>query len=95
MSARRSLEELLAPAVVDAIEELVAEIVAGALREHGVRERRRKFVTVGEAARELGLSERAVRAQVHRGRLEARWLGTRILVDLDSIEDVANRGGGC
>lgn len=49
--------------------------------------RPRRFVTVSEVAEITGLSERGVRAQVTRGRLRAKRLGTRILVDLESLDD--------
>lgn len=80
------LRTLFAPELVEAIEQLVDERVAAALEERP-NGRPRRFVTVSEVAEITGLSERAIRAQVTRGRLRAKRLGTRILVDLESLED--------
>lgn len=72
--------------LVERLAERAAEIVLERLAARGDSARRR-FVTVSEAAALIGLSERGVRAQVARGRLRARRLGNRILVDLDSLEN--------
>jgi hypothetical protein len=81
----RLLTAAFSPELLAALERLVDERVATAL--DGLHEaRRRGFVTVAEAAIATGLSELAIRAQVKRGRLYAKRLGTRILVDVDSIE---------
>ena len=82
------LRATFSPELVEALERLVDERVRAALEElHGDARSRRRFVTVAEAAELTGLSERGVRAQVKRGRLRAKRLGQRILVDLESLKD--------
>ncbi len=39
-----------------------------------------------QAARRLGISSRAVRAAISSGRLRARWVGGRHVLDLEDIE---------
>ena len=94
-SAADQLAGMFSPLVLELLERLVDERVEARLAERDNGRRGgdgRRFVTVQEAAVALGLTERAVRAQVARGRLPARHLGTRILVDMDALSGSQARG---
>jgi excisionase family DNA binding protein len=56
--------------------------------EEILRRRRpeRRFVTVTECARQLGISERAVRGRIARGRIGATHHGRSVLVDMRSLD---------
>lgn len=87
-------DELLrffSPDAAAAIERRISERVEQGLRQAAPAGDRR-FVTVAEAATLLGLTERAVRSHVQRGRLAARRLGTRILIDMDGLDRPAGKG---
>lgn len=89
-SPRERLAALLAPDLVDALDELVAERVAaelarlGAARDHGPR-----WLTVEQAAERLCCSPAAVRMRASRGRLTTRHHGRRVYVSAASIDELA------
>jgi excisionase family DNA binding protein len=89
MTPRERLEAVLAPEVVRALEQLVAETVRAELAEHAAAENGgRKWLTLGEAAERLGCSPDAVRMRVKRGRLEHRRQGSRVYVAATSVDEL-------
>jgi excisionase family DNA binding protein len=82
--SERLLAAAFTPELVAAIERLVDQRVEAALVDLD-RSGSRQFVTVAEAAKLTGLTERAIRAQVKKGRIRSRPLGTRLLVDMESF----------
>ena len=85
MRAAARLSQVFAPAVVDAIVELVDGEVEERLRGR-VEQGERKWYTTEEAAERLGCSPKAVRARVARGRLEHRHQGRRLYVSAASVD---------
>ncbi len=71
----------LPPDLVEEIVALVTERVRGELR----REQGRRWLSIAEAAAELGLSEGAVRKHVARKGIESTRVGGRIFVDMHSL----------
>jgi excisionase family DNA binding protein len=65
------------------IEQLVEDRVEQALRRHRPE---RRWVTVAECARQLGISERAVRGRADRGRLVTKRMGRSVLVDMQALD---------
>jgi hypothetical protein len=78
-----SLLDALSPALRHEIEMLVDRRVDQLLRQ---RRPERRFVSVREAMRLFGLSERAVRGRIARGTIVARRSGRSVLVDLLETE---------
>lgn len=86
LDARSRLEQLLAPAVVDAIEQLVEQLVLERLAAVEAETANRTWLTLEEAGEQLGCSADAVRMRIRRGRLEARRQGRRVYVSTASVE---------
>ncbi len=89
-SARDRLAALLAPEVIDALDEFVAERVAAELAclDSGC-DNDPAWLTVKQAGKRLDCSSDAVRMRAARGRLETRRHGRRLYV---SAASVANLG---
>jgi excisionase family DNA binding protein len=66
------------------LEQFVEDRVEQALRRHRPE---RRWVTVAECARLLGISERAVRGRADRGRLVTKRMGRSVLVDMQALND--------
>jgi DNA-directed RNA polymerase specialized sigma24 family protein len=89
MSPRDRLAAVLAPDVLDAFEELVAERVAAELaRLEVVRDSGPQWLTLEQAAERLGCSPAAVRMRAKRGRLEWRYHGRRLYVSAASVAEL-------
>jgi excisionase family DNA binding protein len=71
----------LPPELVEEIVALVTERVRGAM----LREQGRRWLSIAEAAAELGLSEGAIRKHVARNGIESTRVGGRIFVDMHSL----------
>lgn len=76
------VEILLPTSVIEAITEEVTRRVVAELQH----ERRRRWLSIKDAARELGMSEGALRKHLARGGLKSSRVGTRIVVDMAAIE---------
>jgi excisionase family DNA binding protein len=76
----------LAPELVAALEDLVAERVQVELAAVAAPATERMWLTLEEAAERLGISADAVRMRVNRGRLEARRHGRRLYVSAASVD---------
>lgn len=85
VSPRDRLSVLLAPELLDAIEDLIAERVAAALASAGPMAAAVEWLTVDRAAELLGCSPDAVRMRAHRGRLDFRHQGRRMYVSARSV----------
>jgi hypothetical protein len=86
MSPRDRLAAVLAPELVDAFEELVAERVAAELtRLEEERDNGPPWLTLEQAADRLGCSPDAVRMRASRGRLQTRRHGRRLYVSTASV----------
>jgi excisionase family DNA binding protein len=90
LSPRERLAVVLAPDMLDALDELVAERVAAELaclpvsRDSGPR-----WLTLEQAAERLNCSPAAVRMRANRGRLETRRHGRRVYVSSASVDELA------
>ena len=85
---RARLLAVLAPDVVDALDELIVEMVRAELDARAQVLNGRKWLTVAEAGERLGCSADAVRMRVARGHLEHRRQGRRLYVAAASIDDL-------
>jgi excisionase family DNA binding protein len=93
MSAARglTLEEVVEGAVCRAVDKSL-----GALRDEMAALRARippRLVSVAEAAEATGLCQKTVRRKIAEGRLSAKRVGRRVLVDLSALhatDDEAN-----
>jgi hypothetical protein len=74
-------EITLSDELVEAIVTLATDRVLTELR----RDQERRWLPVGEAAAELGLSQGALRKHIARGNVRADRIGSRILVDMTAI----------
>ena len=89
MTARDRLLTSLAPEVVQALEELVAERVRVELAAAATTANGRAWLTLDEAADRLGCTADAIRMRVKRGRLESRRQGRRVYVSRESVDRLA------
>jgi excisionase family DNA binding protein len=87
VSPRDRLAIALAPELVEALEEFVAERVASELTR--VESCRPQWLTLEQAADRLGCSRDAVRMRANRGRLETRNHGRRVYVSAASVASLA------
>ena len=74
----------LSPQSREELEQLVEQTVQRALRDR--RPEGQRFVSVAQAAKLYGVSERAVRARASRGRIVTKKSGRTVLVDLVETE---------
>jgi hypothetical protein len=90
MSPRDRLAAVLAPDVLDALDELVAARVAEELaRLDAAGDNGPRWLTLDQAAGRLGCSPAAVRMRANRGRLETRRHGRRVYVSAASVDALA------
>jgi hypothetical protein len=80
---------VLAPELVDAFEELVAERVAAELARVEASRHGSRWLTLEKAGELLGCSPDAVRMRANRGRLETRRHGRRLYVSAASVAELA------
>jgi nucleotide-binding universal stress UspA family protein len=87
-SARATLERLLAPEILYALDAYIREIaedIADRRHAQAVFAGGKPWLTVAEAADALGCSQVAVRARARRGRLQSRYQGRRLYIATESI----------
>ncbi len=90
VSPRQRLAAVLAPDLLDALEELVAERVAAELARLGAaHDPGARWLTLDQAAERLGCSPAAVRMRANRGRLATRRHGRRVYVSAASVDELA------
>jgi excisionase family DNA binding protein len=82
------LAAALAPELLDALEDLVAERVAAELASRPAPQAA-PWLTLEQAGELLGCSRDAVRMRASRGRLETRRHGRRIYVSAASVAELA------
>ena len=90
---RATLERLLAPEVLHALDAYVRELAEEIAAKHQTNAEfagGKPWLTVAEAAEALGCTEVAVRSRVRRGRLRARYQGRRLYVATASIIDLGD-----
>jgi excisionase family DNA binding protein len=82
------LRRLLGPDLVEAISQLVDERVTAVLSEHEQNQNgdRRAWLSMRDAAAELGVDPRTLRRLVERGRIRTTSLGRRRLVPREDID---------
>ena len=73
----------LTPEAREELRRFVRAEIEAALR---VRRDERRWLTVREAASYLGVSERAVRARIERGRIPTRRQGRSVLIDREALD---------
>jgi excisionase family DNA binding protein len=89
VSPRERLATILAPELLNAFEELVAErVVAELARLEASRENGPAWLTLAQAADRLGCSRDAVRMRAKRGRLETRRHGRRLYISAASVAEL-------
>ena len=84
-----SLLAALSPQAREELESLIDARVQEALRR---REPRQRWATVREAAKLLGLSERALRGRIERGRIPVQHQGRSVIVDLAALDGELENG---
>ena len=84
-SPRATLEALLSPDLLSALDEHVRELVDERLADHAAAGDGRDWYTLGDAADVLGCSYDAARQRAKRGRLEVCRQARRVLVSARSI----------
>jgi len=84
LTARERLQALLAPELLDAIDQFIAERVSAALAD--VTPNGSPWLSVAEAANHLGVSERTVERDLARGRLRSSAIGRRRLLHRDDLD---------
>jgi DNA-directed RNA polymerase specialized sigma24 family protein len=92
VAARDRLAAVLAPDLVDALKELVAECVAAelaTLEASASRASSPAWLPLQQAADLLGCSRDAVRMRANRGRLKTRRHGRRLYVSAASVAELA------
>ena len=88
MSPRERLAAALAPEVLDALEDFIAEQVAAEFASRP-NPSTAPWLTLDQAGELLGCSRDAVRMRANRGRLETRRHGRRIYVSAASVAELA------
>jgi len=86
MTARDRLAAVLAPEMIDALDDLVSERVASELARLAATRDTPPWLTLEQAGERLGCSADAVRMRVNRGRLESRRQGRRLYVAVESVD---------
>ena len=92
-TARERLAAVLAPDLLDALEELVAERVAAELAATSA-EPRSPWLSLGAAAERAGVSERSLERAIAAGRLQSSTIGRRRLVHRDHLDAYVSGDGG-
>lgn len=90
--ARATLERLLAPEVLQALDEYVRDLagdLVDQLREEVAFAGGKAWLTPTEAGRLLDCSPHAIRMRCRRGRLEHRYQGRRLYVSAKSVQELA------
>jgi excisionase family DNA binding protein len=93
VTARERLTGVLAPDVLDALEELVAERVAAALVAVEANGAGTPWLSIRQAAKRIGLSERSLERAIARRRLRSSTVGRRRIVHRDDLDAFARAGG--
>jgi hypothetical protein len=88
IDARGRLAAVLAFELLDALDELVAERVAAELACLDASRGSPRWLTLEQAAAQLGCSPAAVRMRASRGRLEKRRHGRRLYVSASSVAEL-------
>lgn len=90
LSPRDRLAAVLAPDLLDALDELVAGRVASELARLGAaHDGGPRWLTFAQAAERLSCSPAAVRMRASRGRLQTRRQGRRVYVSAASVDELA------
>ncbi len=90
VSPRDRLAAVLAPDLLDALDELVSERVSAELaRLDASRDSGPHWLTLEQAAQRLACSPAAVRMRANRGRLVTRRHGRRVYVSATSVDELA------
>lgn len=87
-NARDRLAAVLAPDLIEAIEDLVDERVAAEVASISASSAP-AWLTLDQAAERLGCSRDAVRMRARRGRLESKPHGRRLYVSATSVAQLA------
>jgi excisionase family DNA binding protein len=92
LTARDRLATVLAPEVLDALDELVSERVEAKLeaRTNGAGT---PWLSIAAAAKYLGLSERTLERELARGRLRSSTVGRRRLLHRDELDNYVRAAG--
>ncbi len=85
---RKQLEAFLSPAVVDAIEHLVAECVRVELDAAGAADGS-PWMSIASAAEYAGVSQSTIERAIRRNRLRSTTIGRRRLIHRDELEKAA------
>jgi excisionase family DNA binding protein len=86
---RARLEAVLAPGVVDAIEELVSDRVRAALEAHSPNVDASPWFSLEEGADYLRVSPRTLERQLARGGICSTTIGRRRLLRRDDLDELA------
>jgi hypothetical protein len=89
MSPRDRLAAVLAPDLLEALEELVTERVAAEMARLNAGDAGPRWLTLEQAAERLGCTPAAVRMRAARGRLQTRHHGRRVYVAAESVDELA------
>lgn len=89
MTPRERLAAVLAPDLLDALNELVADRVAAELARLDANRDRPSWLTLEQAAKRLGCTPAAVRMRASRGRLQTRHQGRRLYVSAASVDELS------
>jgi hypothetical protein len=87
---RERLAAVLAPDLLDALDQLITERIEGELARLGAAaENGPRWLTLEEAGKRLDCSPAAVRMRARRGRLVTRRHGRRVYVAAESVDKLA------
>lgn len=93
MTARDRLAAVLAPELLAAIEELVAERVSAELATGLPSEVGTPWLSIREAASYVALSERTLEREIARGRLRSSTVGRRRLLHREELDAYVRAAG--
>jgi excisionase family DNA binding protein len=94
VTARERLAGVLAPDVLAALEELVAERVAAELEAATADGARSPWLSIRDAAERAGVAERTLERAIAAGRLRSSTVGRRRLVHRDHLDAYVRGDGG-
>jgi excisionase family DNA binding protein len=94
VTARERLADILAPDLLDAIEELVAERVAAELAAGAPDDAGTPWLSMLAAAEHAGVSERSLERAIAARRLRSSTVGRRRLVHRDELDAYVRGDGG-